>query len=531
MKEISMRRIVLTVLLLLIAVAPSRVQADPAPQPVTEVLPYLQHPTDGGVTVMWVTSRAEPDVIAVEGVGRFESSVTQADALRYTDWEIKQFLNGQDPGSPNLHRVVIKGLDAGKRYSYTRQSDGYRATLAGLPKRDADVRFVVYGDSETEPESTGKATVWPKPGDPSEAGQKRVYVVDQTEGYRANLAVIASREPAFIGIAGDIVETGGEQRDWDEFWRHNAGDLGQIASNVPIFAAVGNHENHHGPGLPGFYATAGSALATAKMRAYFDNPDNGSARAEHAGRYFSYEVGAIKYISLDVTNGSPHRSDRDTNWYLVGDGETDAAGLAGEVPDFNPGSPQHAWLERELADGKARFAFTFVQFHHVPYSVGPHGLPPGEAATQDTQSGVPVRVLTPLFKQYGVTAVFAAHDEMYEHSVVDGMHFYDAGIGGDGLRGPVTGPDGSANLPTTNEHQRFLAHADAPEVWDGKRLASGGKHYGHIEVDVTQTDGKWTARITPVYVFPLMNADGAVIGWERRTYDDEVTLQGRDMQP
>ena len=31
---------------------------------------------------------------------------------------------------------------------------------------------------------------------------------------------------------------------------------------------------------------------------------------------------------------------------------------------------------------------------------------------------------------------------MYEHAIVDGIHFYDIGIGGDGLRGPTRGePD------------------------------------------------------------------------------------------
>ena len=32
-------------------------------------------------------------------------------------------------------------------------------------------------------------------------------------GYGENLAVIAARRPDFIAIAGDLVESGGEQRD------------------------------------------------------------------------------------------------------------------------------------------------------------------------------------------------------------------------------------------------------------------------------------------------------------------------------
>ncbi len=115
---------------------------------------------------------------------------------------------------------------------------------------------------------------------------------------------------------------------------------------------------------------------------------------------------------------------------------------------------------------------------------------------------------------------------MYEHSVVDGIHFYDAGIGGDGLRGPYFGKDGKYNVDMDNPYQTYLAHLDAPEVWQGKQLVSGGKHYGHLEVNVFQNDqGQWLTEISPVYVFPIMDTSGKVTDWERRVYDDVVTLK------
>jgi hypothetical protein len=127
---------------------------------------------------------------------------------------------------------------------------------------------------------------------------------------------------------------------------------------------------------------------------------------------------------------------------------------------------------------------------------------------------------------------------MYEHSVVEGIeqspdgsththaiHFYDVGIAGDGLRAPCRGPDGESAPESRNEHQVFLAHLDAPEVWDGPRLVDGGKHYGHLEANVyPDDDGSWKAELTPVYVFPLMDDEGNVTGWERRVYDDVTTL-------
>lgn len=100
------------------------------------------------------------------------------------------------------------------------------------------------------------------------------------------------------------------------------------------------------------------------------------------------------------------------------------------------------------------------------------------------------------------------------------IHYYDVGMGGDGLRGSSEGFD--------NPYRKFLAHDDAPEVWDGQRLVSGGKHYGHLEVNVApNVSGRWTVTLDFVQVFPMTDGTRKVIDWERRLYDDRVVLQQR----
>ena len=101
------------------------------------------------------------------------------------------------------------------------------------------------------------------------------------------------------------------------------------------------------------------------------------------------------------------------------------------------------------------------------------------------------------------------------------IHFYDVGVGGDGLRGPVEGLE--------NPYRTFLAHEDSPEIRDeGGVLLDGGKHYGHLEVNVTPADdGSWEAQLDMIYVFPVMNADGRVVRFERRLYDDSLVLTSR----
>lgn len=480
----------------------------------TTVRPYLQNPATNAMTVMWFTETNTPGTLTVTmpggGTQVFQSSPEFRTELSYHANE----LTTSRSNAPFMHRIRVTGLSPGMVYPYTvvQGAEVFTGQIETIDDSNSSVRFMVYADSETEPESTGSAVVWTQPGNPSST---RRYVADQTEGYRQNLGVIESRSPDFVGIAGDIVESGGEQRDWDEFWRQNAGPINDLASSVPILPSPGNHEDYGGPGAFGGYTDAGAIRGRDKYATYWETPSPGTGTS--TDRYYRIDYGPITYISIDVTNGQPHGTSADTNW-LLGDGPG--------FPDFNPGSPQYQWLETQLADAQSKSRFTFVQLHHVPYSTGPHGFPAGTGSGFDNQSGQPVRVLTPLFLQYGVDAVFSGHDETYQHSIVDGIHFYDIGMGGDGLRGPSSGPDSANPGITTNPYQVFTAHLNAPEVWNGNQLVSGGKHYGHMEVNVSfdAATGTWKAQLDPVYVFPLMNTSGEVTGWERRVYNDSVTL-------
>jgi 3',5'-cyclic AMP phosphodiesterase CpdA len=495
------------------------------------VFPYLQNPTQDTIVIIWFSEANIPGLITYaknnEPAITVASTPALADALAYSNWERDTFFGGQAPAPPYRHQIRLTGLQPGTTYTYTVEqgTSSFSSSFKTTPESNSSIHFIVYADCETEPESTGQPVSW---SDPTGRDPNRLYLLDQTLGYANNLAVMRSRHPDLIIIAGDLVESGGEQRDWDEFWRHitHADGEQSLAGRVPLLPAPGNHEYYEGPFLDG-YNQPGSERAIDKFRTYFDLPTNGSPDPEQERRYYHIDYGPVTLIALDVANDSPHRSDRDTNFHLLG--EEDPGG--GHAPAFGPGSRQYAWLEEQLQEAQARSRFTFVTFHHVPYSVGPHGWPPGEGEGFDDQSGVPVRALTSLFMRYGVDAVFAGHDEMWERSEITGqeigpdrlardhaIHFYDVGIGGDGLRGPQEGLE--------NPFQKFLVHKDVPEVWVGNRLIDGGKHYGHLEVEVMPlSDDRWQAVLTPVYIFPLFDTDGATyLGYERRVYRDVVTL-------
>ncbi|MHB0958334.1 MAG: metallophosphoesterase [Pirellulaceae bacterium] len=517
-------------LALLLALPPTMLVADDF-----RVQPYLQNPTSDGVTIRWHSESAVAGTIEING-RKYSSSPALAAEL---DYQASESQEGRHAGVPYLHSVRVADLQADTAYDYsvtngaTTLNGSFRTPLASAAAAGIaagkGVRLFVYGDAETEPESVTKKAEWTESlaaGSVRPDWVQNKYVATQTVGYTQNLAVMQARaaearadgRATVAAVVGDLVESGGEQRDWDEFWRHNAGSRGTFASDVAILPVFGNHENYGGPAALGGYAPAAAQAAAAKYRTYFDVPDNGQSHvpiapgtyADHTGRYYRTDFGPVTLITIDASNGGTQGSADDTNFHLDNSANP-------QTPDYVPGSNQYQWLQAQLAAAQSAHQIVFVQYHHAAYSSGIHGQAAGVGTEQDNQSGRPLRLLTPLLSDYGVSAVFSGHDEMYEHAIVEDIHFYDVGIGGDGLRGATYG--------TPDYAREFLAHTDALEVWDDDVLLSGGKHYGHLEIDVIMNDtGVWDVTITPAYVFPLLSPDhpGEILGWERRTYDDAV---------
>ena len=122
---------------------------------------------------------------------------------------------------------------------------------------------------------------------------------------------------------------------------------------------------------------------------------------------------------------------------------------------------------------------------------------------------------------------------MFERSFVDldgdgmGVQYYDVGVAGDGLRGEIR--DDNDRPLGYNTFSQWTADQDEPEQWqevDGVlQLVEGGKHYGHLEVNLERrNDGSARVTFTPVYSFPLLDSDYNVLGTERRVYGDQLTL-------
>ena len=111
------------------------------------------------------------------------------------------------------------------------------------------------------------------------------------------------------------------------------------------------------------------------------------------------------------------------NWYSFRWGNAFFVSISASGADsYASGSTQYNWIEQQLSTAHAdpTIQWLFV-YHHFPVysSDTTHG------STADMQTS-----LNPLYKQYGVDAVFNGHSHTYERDEKDGIEYYVVGGGG-----------------------------------------------------------------------------------------------------
>lgn len=507
----------------------------------------------------------------------------------YTTVEQNQTISGLTqgswliPGGNFKHTVDVRSLQPNSTYNYTvRQgSEVFTKSFKTAPTATdwTSVRFIAASDSETEPAGRVTRREWA----PGLGGQSRPatsgsawatkfgtaslnsttvlrYALTETQGYTENLKVMESRNPDFVMMPGDLVQGAGYQPGWDEFFRHNAGSVGSMLSERAIIPAYGNWETF--AAANGGYGSGSDRAPVVRSRhrykTYFDANPNGTAA--HQDNYHRVDYGPVTIITLDSTKGAPDdaisnypAASRLTGQQYTGPGTdtqssfdsagyaTAAAnlGLVNDLSPYNEGTTQWNWAQAQLADARSKGQIVFVQFHHAPYSDGEHGLPMNHVNSSG-QGGTPMRIYHQMFEQFGVSAVLSGHSEMFERSFVDsngdgvGVQYYDVGVSGDGLRGERRTSAGfsEANRLQYNPFSQWSADEDAQEIWQDVggvlQLIEGGKHYGHLEVNVERLigDPNLYAKITltPVYVLPILDGNYDLLSSERRVYGDEIVL-------
>ena len=175
----------------------------------------------------------------------------------------------------------------------------------------------------------------------------------------------------FVLIPGDLAYESGTLKEFDQnFFR----PLDSILRHVPVFPALGNHDNETADGGP--------------FREVFQLPENGGAVGRE--RWYSFDWGSVHIVVLDTNHINKQ---------------------------------QISWLAVDLA--KNRLPWKFVVLHEPPFSSGRHG-----------SSSKVRKAFVPLFEHYKVQLVLAGHDHHYERThPLSGVTYIVTGGGGRGTRG------------------------------------------------------------------------------------------------
>ncbi len=554
------------------------------------IYPYLQIHNQGRVQITWFSnSLTISSIKIVDGDGTtLLNQVVEGKAmpeLYYTDKEKNQVLEGLEQGSwigseESFKYQIQITLPPNKNITYTVELGGQTFTeqFKSPPSTENwdKIRFFALADSETDPRGRVTNRAW-YPGTPlfrpihivpelwkqkfgstTEQGiELPNYMLTEERGYAENLKIINDRSPDFMVMPGDLVQGAGYQPGWDEFFRQNAGEKGKGFSQYAIIPALGNWESYGS--VNGGYGTNERGeflpvLSRSRFHAYFETPVEDPLQ-KHRQSYYRADYGPVTILTLDSSNGIPDQNASDF------EGQTKLKGKEYTVPGtdtqenytqsqyesaggkdlsgFGPGSDQYVWLEKNLKEASDSGQLIFVQYHHIAFSSGEHGVPLNHELSVG-QVGTPLRVLNPLLEQFGVIAVFSGHDELFERSFVDedgdgeGIMYYDVGVAGDGMRGEKRDWLGNPlNTLDYNPYRKWTADQSEPEQWNTSGanpvLVDGGKHYGHLEVNlekITEGENQFASiKFTPVYAFPVLDQNYNLLKVERRVYNDKIELK------
>ncbi len=246
-------------------------------------------------------------------------------------------------GLARRHELVLTALPADAAVHYQIAIDGVVAAAAQFstaPGPGAVLRIGVYGDVR---------------------GGHRVHA--------ALVQRLLDESPDLVLVSGDLVQHGGDEADWQQFFAVTA----PLLAVIPYYSAVGNHDL----GRAGDLARRFTDL--------FALPP-GPADRPAGGAWYSFDVADVHVVMLD------------SNAY------DDAT--------------QRAWLDTDLTAAASARAILVV-VHDGPYARGTHG-----------GNQTAVRDVVPILARHRVTLVISGHDHLYQRGRQDGIDYLVSGGGG-----------------------------------------------------------------------------------------------------
>ncbi len=215
-------------------------------------------------------------------------------------------------------------------------------------------------------------------------GDTRNWEENETNVFRQTIyedVMLSNPNLEFILHTGDIVNSGGEQDDWDRYYEDI--DL-LVQNNVTFYYAVGNHETYTYKLPDGSYGPQELNLST-----YMSNVEMPGNE-----RFYSFDNKGIHFIIINTNE----------NW----------------THEFEITTVQEEWIIDDLQSNTMNF--TIAMIHRPMYSI--------KDASRAYEAGIIRAVLEPIFIEYGVDLVFSGHDHNYYNTIREGIQHIGTSGGG-----------------------------------------------------------------------------------------------------
>jgi hypothetical protein len=234
--------------------------------------------------------------------------------------------------------------------------------------------------------------------------------------------------------------------------------LGLISPSVPIFLAVGNHEEQEGWHLDdnGDPVNSQPVWGTNAQKRYFPNPVPNDFYSGNSDTYYALSGDQLREDYYAWTWGDALFIVIDPFWYTMtkpfventGGGESSDVG-SGDRWDWTLGLIQYNWLRQTLENSNATYKFIFA--HHMTggsqdyVRKGAYGAPycewggyneNGTTWAFDTRRSGWHKPAHQMLVENGVSAFFHGHDHQYAYEMLDGVVYQSlpaAGFSGNGF--------------------------------------------------------------------------------------------------
>ncbi len=222
--------------------------------------PYLQTPSESGMTVLWETDAPGTTELMV-----WKARCPACGICTYSPDGAPTSFPGE---AGTLHLAQANGLAPETDYCYQVTTRANGNVLTGemgvfrtAPGEDSPLSFAVTAESGG---SSSPRTV-----------------LDSVA------RAIERERPDFLLFVGDMVKNGGRLRDWDDFL---FSPFRTLIAHTPFYHCAGNHEEH-----------------SVHMRDLLATPPEG---------YYAFRYGCAQFVALDTTQFSDHIENKADNYRI-----------------------------------------------------------------------------------------------------------------------------------------------------------------------------------------------------------------------